>query len=246
MNLTATESVSLASNVLEKSKSLNGSNVCISIFPGIPNIFPVYEAVKGSDLHVGAQNVYTDTSGSFTGETSVIMIEETCDYLLVGHSERRRLFQETNANINSKIAIAIKHGIQPVLCVGEMRGGSPEGKETEKELFNQISEALRELSASDISKVLFAYEPLSAIGSGRAAAPESVSQKAGFIKETVVGISGSRLTIEELSVIYGGSVTLDNAASYMELENVDGLLIGGASLEVDSFIEICQLAGNTA
>jgi len=245
MNLTATESVSLASNVLEKSKFLNSSNVCISIFPGTPNIFPVYEAVKGSGLHVGAQNVYTDTSGSFTGETSVLMIEEACDYLLVGHSERRRLFQETNANINRKIAMAIEHGINPVLCVGEMKEGGSEDKGTEKELFNQISEALRELSASDISKVLFAYEPLSAIGSGRAASPESVSQKAGFIKETVAGISGLRLTIEELSVMYGGSITMDNAASYMELENVDGLLIGGASLEADSFIKICHLAGNT-
>ena len=244
MNLTVKDSVSLAANVLDSSKFLN-NKVCISIFPGTPSIFPVYEALKGSAIHVGAQNVYAEVSGSFTGETSIAMIEEACDYLLVGHSERRRLFRETNANINSKIAMAIEYGIQPVLCVGEVDESALSDRKVETELSNQITEALSELSPSEISQVLFAYEPLSAIGSGAPAPLESVSRKTGFIKETVINISESKLRKEGLSVLYGGSVTVDNAASYMELENVDGLLVGGASLEADSFIKICHLAANT-
>ncbi len=244
MNLTMRDSVSLAADVLDNSQFLN-NKVCISIFPGTPSIFPVYEVIKGSGIHVGAQNVYAEAFGSFTGETSIPMIEEACDYLLVGHSERRRLFRETNANINRKIAMAIEYGIQPVLCIGEGDESALSDRKVETELSNQITEALSELSPSEISQVLFAYEPLSAIGSGVPARPESVSKKAGFIKETVINISDSKLRIEDLSVLYGGSVTVENAASYMELENVDGLLIGAASLKSDSFIKICHLAAST-
>ena len=244
MNLTADESVSLATNIQEQTNTIPEIDVCISVFPALPNIYPVYDAINGGNILIGAQNIHTELSGSFTGETSVAMLDGVCAYLLVGHSERRALFQESNANINSKIALAIDFNIRPVLCVGELDYEDNPGVSPDSILSSQLNEALHGLPASKITEILFAYEPLSAIGTGTPMSPELVDRKLKFIKETVAFKSGSTIASKDVAVMYGGSVTPDNATSYLELKSVDGLLVGGASLVAGSFIEICHLAGN--
>ena len=234
MNLTMRDSVSLAADVLDNSKFLN-NKVCISIFPGTPSIFPVYEVIKGSGIHVGAQNVYAEVFGSFTGETSIPMIEEACDYLLVGHSERRRLFRETNANINRKIATIIESGKKAVLCIGEEELNQNSNGFYD-EMVQKIGSATAGISGISSNNLMLAYEPVWAIGSGIAAEVSMVKERNLIISHILEEISGiDHSPMNPYMVFYGGSVDHTNAADYVLEGKVSGLLVGSASLKAQDF-----------
>ncbi|RMF07345.1 triose-phosphate isomerase, partial [Candidatus Woesearchaeota archaeon] len=176
---------------------------------------------------LGCQNVYYEEKGAFTGETSVLMIKNYCKYVLVGHSERRHIFGETTADTEKKIALVLKHGLVPVLCVGETLAEREAGKH--KEVVAEQLEAAKNNLPEYHDAVIVAYEPVWAIGTGKTATPEDAQEMHAFIKSRI-----QKKTI----VLYGGSVKPENAAELLSQADIDGVLVGGASLNPDSFLQI--------
>ena len=185
--------------------------------------------IKGPRLHLGAQNIHFEESGAFTGETSAKMIVDCgAEYVLVGHSERRAYFDEDDVMVNKKLKTALKNDLTAVLCIGENREQRAIGK-TKNVLSRQISGALRDIDCT--KKVIIAYEPVWAIGSGNPATLEEIAEAFADIKKIV----------PDIPILYGGSVTPDNAHEIMSLDGVDGVLVGGACLNAEKFAKICDI-----
>lgn len=211
----------------------------IALFPPFISLPAVIEATHGSNVEVGAQNMHWEKQGAFTGEISAAMlIAIGCQQVVIGHSERRQHFGETDIGVNRKLRGALADGLKAIVCVGELFE-ERESRLTENVLRRQVGAALREISGSDVDKFVLAYEPVWAIGTGKTATPEIASEAHAFIRGEAAKAIGEDAA-QELRILYGGSVKPENAHALMSQEQVDGALVGGASLDPKSFAAIVK------
>ncbi len=219
-------------------KHTEGLPIDIFIFPPFTSIFPVANALgSNSKVKVGAQNMYFEEKGAFTGEVSPNMVKDAgAEYVILGHSERRNIFGETDSLINKKVKSAISHELKVILCVGEKLEEREKG-ETEKVIEAEITADLKGINKNDMENIIIAYEPIWAIGTGVSAKPEQAEEVHKFIRSLLDRIFGSG-TGENTTVLYGGSVKPKNIESLAKMPDIDGGLVGGASLKCEDFLEI--------
>lgn len=215
-------------------------DVEVVLIPGMVNLQPMSMQIDRRKFRLGAQNAHHKDEGAFTGETSMTMLHDLVHYVLVGHSERRHVFGETDEDASLKVAAALRNDIMPILCVGETHHERVQ-KETKQVLHDQTVAGLRNVTSSDMDKIVVAYEPVWAIGTGDHAKPDQVAEAIKIIRDNVTHLYGKRAS-SRLRVLYGGSVNADNARAYLNVESVDGLLIGGASLNYHQFSDIIDSA----
>jgi triosephosphate isomerase len=238
MYKTVKESIDFVEALHEKISALPGNEaVEILVFPPFTSLYAV--TGKSHKIKTGAQNLHFEEEGAFTGEISPLMLAGLVDYVLIGHSERRQIFKETDADINKKIKTALSHGFQPVLCIGETLDEREAGK-TLSTIQTQLDQDLEGLSAEEIKKLVIAYEPVWAIGTGRNATPQQAQQAHAFIREILKKKIDSPGTAEDTRILYGGSVKPSNSYDLLSQPDVNGALIGGASLKIDDFFAIIQ------
>ena len=215
------------------------SDVEIVVCPPFISLTSVYDVIKNSNIVLGAQNVYWEKSGAFTAEISAPMLKSTgCTYVIIGHSERRAYFSETDEMVNKRIFAALAEGLKPIVCVGE----TLEEREQEKTfdvIKRQITAGLANLSTEQMANLVIAYEPVWAIGTGKTATPEQAQEVHAFIRKILAGLFGQN-TAETTRIQYGGSVKPENISTLMEQPDIDGALVGGASLKADSFEQIVK------
>jgi triosephosphate isomerase len=241
MNTNSLTSVGLADNLASGSMELEGHTVTLAVFPPFVYLRAVGKALNGSNIAIGAQDVYFEPDGAFTGEISVSMLKDIgCNYCLCGHSERRHVIGETDELINKKVAAAISGGILPILCVGELLE-EREASKTNEVVTRHIKEGLAGLSAEKLAAVTIAYEPVWAIGTGLTATPQQAQEVHDFIRNLLGQMYDDKLA-DDIRILYGGSVKPANAVDLMSQQDVDGLLVGGASLKADDFLAIIQAA----
>lgn len=245
MNTTLEEARSLAGGVRDLCQDLQGGDVEVVLCPPFLSLAAVAETLAGSGVKSGAQNMYHEESGAFTGEISPVMLARLCQYVILGHSERRQLFGETDGAINLKVKAAISHGLKPILCVGETLEERESGQASEV-IAGQVRAGLEGLAGTaglDISGLVVAYEPVWAIGTGRAATPEIAAEiMGGAILTTLEAIFGGAAAAD-VPLLYGGSVNAGNVSDFAAQPCIHGALVGGASLRAESFVEIARLAG---
>jgi triosephosphate isomerase len=206
----------------------------IVIAPPFTALTETAKAVGGSSIAISAQDVFWEKEGAFTGEVSASMLAEAgCTYTIIGHSERRQYFGETDATVNKKVRAALSANLTPIVCVGETLGERESGR-TQMVIRRQFDEGLAGLTGADFSRIIIAYEPVWAIGTGRTATPEMAAEVHQFIRSLASKAFGDSLA-SGLRIIYGGSVKPDNVKGLMAKEDIDGALVGGASLKADSF-----------
>ena len=239
MNNTVAESVALATALAaELKKSQAGCEVGIA--PSFPALYEVSRAVAESGIIVAGQNCHFENDGAFTGEVSAkMLVGAGCSHVILGHSERRQLFGETSAIVNSKVKKALAEGLGVILCVGETLEERESGV-TETIITGQVVEGLS--GVDDISNLVIAYEPVWAIGTGKTASSDQAQEVHASIRATVAGLYGQDVA-DQLRIQYGGSVKSSNAAELFAMPDIDGGLIGGASLKVDDFMAIVNAAG---
>jgi triosephosphate isomerase len=241
MNMDGQSSVDLAKHLASESVGVAGQSVTVAICPPFVYLQAVVKALDGSSIAVGAQNSYFEPNGAFTGEISIPMLKDTgCTYCLCGHSERRHVIGETDELINQKVTAAINGGLLPILCVGELLE-EREASKTEEVVTRHVKKGLAGLSDEKVSAVTIAYEPVWAIGTGLTATPQQAQEVHDFIRKLLAQIYDEQLA-EEIRIQYGGSVKPGNAAELMSQKDVDGLLVGGASLKADDFLAIIRAA----
>jgi len=217
------------------------AGVRVAICPPFPYLNVVCEVVRGSSVALGAQNIYPADEGAFTGEVSPVMLKDVgCRYVIVGHSERRHILGETDPLINNKVRVALDSGLDVILCIGETSNQRKSGQ-TEAVLDGQIIGGLRGVTPEQAERLTIAYEPVWAIGTGVNATPEQAQDAHVFIRRQCADLLGPGVA-ENLTIQYGGSVKPDNAGSIMAQPDVDGALVGGASLKSDSFLAIVRAA----
>jgi triosephosphate isomerase len=215
--------------------------VDVIVCPPFTALGPMVDSVRGSRVRVFAQNMHELPDGAFTGEVSAPMLSELdVDGVVLGHSERRQHFAETDRHLQLKVPAALEHGLVPMLCVGESEEERERG-DTERRLRHQVQEGLREVPDDRIAEVLLAYEPIWAIGTGQVAAPEQAQEAIAFVRALVEDRHAP--AAEHVRILYGGSVTADSAAELLGLPDVDGALVGGASLDPGAFARIVAAAG---
>ena len=194
------------------------------------------QATKGTNIKIGAQNMHFEEKGAFTGEISPLMLKELdMDYVVIGHSERRQYFNETDESVNKKVLKALEVGIDPILCVGETLEEREAGN-TKDVCKVQVEKALENVSKEDLAKVVIAYEPVWAIGTGKTATSEDANDVIAYIREVVANLYGE--LANEVRIQYGGSVKPSNVAEIMNQSDIDGALVGGASLEANDYVEL--------
>ncbi|WP_041523854.1 triose-phosphate isomerase [Gilvimarinus agarilyticus] len=216
----------------------------VGIAPPYVYISDMVSFLRNSSILVGSQNVSKFASGAFTGETSAQMLKEVgCGFCLIGHSERRQMFLENDASCHTKIERALSAGLMPILCVGENDQQHELGL-TQDILYRQLHQALPNIELQG-KRLCIAYEPVWAIGTGKAASAEQVQEVHQYIYQELCSILGEELA-EGVQILYGGSVKKDNAAELLAMPNVDGLLVGGASLDPEHFAQICTIANDVA
>jgi triosephosphate isomerase (TIM) len=236
MNNTIAESLALVDGMLARLQSF--SNVERVLCPPFTSLAAISARLKDTEILVGAQNLYPEPRGAFTGEISPLMLEGLATYVILGHSERRQYFGEDDDLINRKVKAALQNGLVPIICVGETLAQNEAG-ETESVVSRQTRAALD--GVDHLSAVVVAYEPIWAIGTGRAATPDGANATIGMIRRTVRDIAGEQVA-DGLQVQYGGSVTPDNFDAFIAQPEIDGALVGGASLRAEQFVEIVRLA----
>jgi triosephosphate isomerase len=238
MNNTVAESIELATAVA--SKAGNGLRSCeVGISPSFPALHEVGRIIEWSDIRLVAQNCHYENDGAFTGEVSARMLAAAgCSYVILGHSERRQYFGETSAIVNRKVAKAMAEGLSVIMCVGETLQERESGA-TERVVTDQVAGGLEGIS--DISSLVIAYEPVWAIGTGRTATSDQAEEVHASIRSTIRNLYGAQ-DAEHLRIQYGGSVKPSNAAELFSMPNIDGGLIGGASLKADEFMAIVSAA----
>ncbi len=236
MNLTPSEGAKYAAELAAAVKEA-GVDVKVMIAPTYVAIPAVLEAVKGSSIIVAAQNMNDHTGGAYTGEIAPAMLKDLgVKTVILGHSERRSYYGETDEFINKKVLLAIKEEMEVVLCVGETLE-EREGNKLEEVLSRQITVGLKDVKPEEMNAITIAYEPVWAIGTGKTATPEDADAAHAFIRGEVAKLYGKDIA-ENLIIQYGGSVKADNVKALMAKENIDGALVGGASLSVDKFLPI--------
>jgi triosephosphate isomerase len=203
------------------------------------NLPALVEAVKGTSIKIGAQNLHFEDNGAFTGEISGVMLKELgVDYVIVGHSERRAYFAETDEVVNKKVHAAFKHGITPIVCVGE-KLEEREADQTKEVCKVQTEGALKGLTAEQAAQVVIAYEPIWAIGTGKSSTAQDANEVISYIRDLVKGLYGTSVS-DVVRIQYGGSVKPENVVEYMGQSDIDGALVGGASLEPTSYVQLVE------
>lgn len=241
MNTDSHSSVVLAKGIADGSVESAGQNVDVAVCPPFVYLQGVAGAVNSSSVAVGAQDIYYEEKGAFTGEISASMLKDIgCTYALCGHSERRHVIGETDELVNRKLAAVIGGGLLPILCVGELQS-EREASQTDEVVTRQVKEGLAGLSAEKVLAVTIAYEPVWAIGTGLTATPDQAQEVHAFIRKLLSDLYYSKVA-EEIRILYGGSVKPGNAAELIGQADIDGALVGGASLKVGDFVEIIQAA----
>jgi len=234
MHNTVGESIALAQAVKEGSKDIKNGEVVIT--PPFTSLYSVGTAIKGSQVSLAAQNMHYEDKGAFTGEIAPGMLTDVgCTYVLLGHSERRKYFYETDENINLKVKKALAVGLKPILCVGETEDERVKGV-TQLVVGKQIKQALS--GVEKIDNVVIAYEPVWAIGTGKVATSAQAEEVHSFIRGILKELYGD--VSQNIRILYGGSVTKDNIGELIGMGNIDGALVGGASLKPDAFLGIIQ------
>jgi triosephosphate isomerase len=240
MNKTPDEAKALA---VELKGALGGvSSVDVAICPAFVCLHAVRDAIQGSTMALGAQNIHWEKSGAFTGEISGAMLKACgVEYAIIGHSERRQYFGETDETVNKRLKAALAAGLKPIVCVGETLGERESGV-TEKVVQRQVEGALQGLTAADLVTMTMAYEPVWAIGTGKTATPDQAQDVHAFIRKLLRGKLGAGMA-DACRIQYGGSVNAANAKTLMGQPDIDGALVGGASLKTADFATIVQAAG---
>ena len=213
------------------------SDIDVMIAPQFTALAPVSDVVRGSRVSLGAQNLFWETEGAYTGEISPVMLVSVgCKYVIIGHSERRQYFDETDETVNKKIKAAIKNDLVPVLCVGESEK-ERESKETFSVLDKQVKKGIEGFSSDDLETLVIAYEPVWAIGTGKTATTDQAQEAHQFLRSVLEKSFGNMLA-KSIRILYGGSVKPNNIAELMAMPDIDGALVGGASLDPETFSKI--------
>ncbi|MEW6716351.1 MAG: triose-phosphate isomerase [Chloroflexota bacterium] len=239
MNNTVSMSGKLVSELLPRIGPID--NVEKVLCPPYPALFAVSTMLEGTDIGLGAQNMHWEASGAFTGEISPAMVAELCDYVIIGHSERRTYFGETDEAVHRKVQAALEIGLVPIVCVGELLEEREAGR-TAEVVRRQVNEGLSGIVLRGGNQLVIAYEPVWAIGTGKAATPEGANGVIGnVIRPTLAALFGEEIA-RAIRVLYGGSISASNAASFFSQAEIDGGLVGGASLKADEFTKITEAA----
>jgi len=234
MHNTVREAVALASAIKEGSAGVKGGTVIVA--PVFTALASVYEVIKGSNVKLAAQNVYYEEKGAYTGEVAPAMLADVgCEYVIIGHSERRKYFHETDESVNAKTKKALAAGLKPIVCVGETEEEREKGV-TEFVVGAQVRKGLHGIES--LKNIVIAYEPVWAIGTGKNATPQEAQDVHAFIRELVRKTYGQEA--DAVRILYGGSVTKDNIGELISMKDLDGGLVGGASLKSDSFLSIIK------
>ena len=233
MHKTIAEALGFVSDIKDR---VNNEKVEAVICAPFTLLKDLKEATKGTSIKVGAQNMHFEEKGAFTGEISPLMLKEIdMDYVIIGHSERRQYFNETNETVNKKVLKALEVGIDPILCVGETLEEREAGN-TKDVCKVQVEKALENVSKEDIAKVVIAYEPIWAIGTGKTATSEDANDVIAYIRQVVSNLYKD--LANEVRIQYGGSVKPSNVGEIMNQSDIDGALVGGASLEANDYIQL--------
>jgi triosephosphate isomerase len=238
MHMTRVEAAALATALVTRLKDGKHRYLVAPSFTLIETVAPI---VKGTNIRLGAQNVAAEEQGAHTGEVSVLQLKDLgVQTVILGHSERRHVYKEDDALINRKVQLALKHGFEVILCVGELLEEREAGK-AEAVCERQTVKGLEGVAAADLDRVVIAYEPVWAIGTGKTATPEDADAIHGVIRGVIAKLYGPAAA-EKMIIQYGGSVKAENAAQLMAREHIDGALVGGASLKAETFAPIAQFA----
>ena len=236
MNTSLSEATDLARSVKEGSAGITNGDVVLA--PPFTSLQSVYETIKGSQVLLAAQNMFYEDKGAYTGEVSPLMLKDVgCTYAIIGHSERRKYFGETDDTVNLKVKKSLAVGLKPILCVGETDAEREKGV-TEFVVGIQVKKALSGIAKLD--NIVIAYEPVWAIGTGKNATPVEAEDVHRFIRNVLADMYGD--ASKDVRILYGGSVTADNIGDLIGMEDIDGALVGGASLKSDGFIGIIRKA----
>ena len=234
---TNSEAISLAKEIKEKVETTGVIEVIVC--PPFTALSMVKKELGNSFIKLGAQNCFFEDEGAYTGEISPLMLKDLgITYVIIGHSERRKYFKEDNNLLNKKLKACLKHNLKPIFCIGEILEEREEGR-VEEVLREQIEGGLQSLSPEDLSSFVIAYEPVWAIGTGKVATPEEAEKAHSFIRSLIKKSFGDE-TARNLPILYGGSVKPDNILSLIKEEDIDGALIGGASLKSEAFTTIIK------
>lgn len=232
MNTNLSEATSLVQAMLPELDGIAGVEKVLC--PPFISLAAVGELIKGTSVELGAQNMFSEDKGAYTGEVSPLMLIDLCAFVILGHSERRQYFAETDEIVNKKIKKALDFGLTPILCVGERLEDKEAGR-TEKIIKGQVQAALAGVNPT--SQLVIAYEPIWAIGTGRAANGKQANATISLVRNTVASLWDSKLA-QAIRILYGGSVTGENIAEFIAEPEIDGALVGGASLKANEFVSI--------
>jgi triosephosphate isomerase (TIM) len=232
MNKTSTEARDLASKLIPLVSGVKDRDIVLA--PPFTSIPAVAETIKGTNMALSAQDLFWEEKGAFTGEISAEMLLDLgCEYVIIGHSERRQFFGETEETVNKKVRQALNKGLLPIVCVGELLGEREAGKANEV-IERQVIGALKGVAAAEMQKIVIAYEPVWAIGTGKTATPDQANEIHAFIRQKIKSMYNGDVA-GSLRIQYGGSVTPENVSTLMAKPDIDGALVGGASLKPESF-----------
>jgi triosephosphate isomerase len=237
MNKTTGEAIDLVRELKAAISGVKGVEVAVA--PPFTALYAVCKELEGSSIRLAAQNLYWEEKGAFTGEVSPLMLKEVgCHYVIIGHSERRQFFGETDETANRRIKAALAQGLKVIFCIGETLREREEGK-TFSVIERQVEDGLKNLSDKEMENIVIAYEPIWAIGTGKTATPGQAEEVHRFIRGKIEKLYSQEVS-EEIRIQYGGSVTPENIKGLMEQANIDGALVGGASLKAESFSKIVR------
>jgi len=234
MNTTAREAVALVNEMRRELDEIDGVDKVIC--PPFISLAVVGELIRGSSIKLGAQNMYFEERGAYTGETSPLMLADLCELVIIGHSERRQYFNETGEIVNKKVIAALKVGLKPILCIGERLEENEAGR-TEEVVTGQLRSSLAGIS--HLNGLIIAYEPVWAIGTGRAATGEQANDTIGLIRRNLAELYSGEIA-QSVRILYGGSVTAANTTEFVNQPEIDGALVGGASLRADEFLSFVK------
>ncbi|MFH1775195.1 MAG: triose-phosphate isomerase [Chloroflexota bacterium] len=235
MNTTLSEAVALVKEMRPALERID--NVDKLVCPPFISLAAVAESLKGSPIRLGAQNLHFEAKGAYTGEISPAMLAELCQFVIIGHSERRHIFGESGEIVNKKIVAAQRVGLKPILCVGERLEEENEAGKTEEVVTGQMDSSLAGIE--DTSGLIIAYEPVWAIGTGRAATAQQANDTIGLIRRHMAHLYSAKVA-QDIRILYGGSVNAQNTVELLKQPEIDGALVGGASLKADQFVSIAQ------
>ncbi|MBU1090838.1 MAG: triose-phosphate isomerase [Candidatus Omnitrophica bacterium] len=235
------EAIELANGLKRAFYKVANQNIDVVLCPAFTALSEVQETLGDSVIRLGAQDVYWEDQGAFTGELSAKMLKDVgCSFVIIGHSERRKYFAETNETVNKKIRAALDNGLTPIVCVGETLE-EREANKTFDVLEDHLKNGLKNISAENVLKLVLAYEPVWAIGTGKTATPEQAQEAHKFIRDLLSKLYNKEVA-QSLRIQYGGSVKPENITELIMQPDIDGALVGGASLKIDSFAEIVRKA----